>query len=85
MRYAQQAATELLNQLQNSDLTGVIAFDSEPYMLAPLAPLAENRAELLSKIGERQEPGEEDGTVSYRTPGSLRFFKPEWSPTSPTS
>ncbi len=60
MRYAQKAATELLNQLQDSDLIGVIAFDSEPYMLAPLAPLAENRAELLSKIAQLQHGGGTD-------------------------
>jgi Mg-chelatase subunit ChlD len=67
MRYAQQAATELLNQLQNSDLTGVIAFDSEPYMLAPLAPLAENRAELLRKIAQLQPGGGTDFYAALET------------------
>jgi len=37
MQYAQKAAVEVLNQLQDSDFAGGIAFDSEPYLLAPLA------------------------------------------------
>jgi Mg-chelatase subunit ChlD len=60
MRYAQKAATELLSQLQDSDFAGAIAFDSEPYLLAPLAPLVENRAELIGKIARLQYGGGTD-------------------------
>src|SRR5439155_20347395 len=67
MRYARQAATELLNQLQERDLVGVIAFDSEPYTLAPLAPLAEYRAELLRKIAQLQPGGGTDFYAELQT------------------
>jgi Mg-chelatase subunit ChlD len=60
MQYAQKAALELLNQLQDTDLAGAIAFDSEPYVLAPLASLAENRAELNNKISRLQYGGGTD-------------------------
>jgi Mg-chelatase subunit ChlD len=60
MQYAQKAALELLSQLQDSDFAGAIAFDSEPYLLAPLAPLAENRADLTSKITRLQYGGGTD-------------------------
>jgi Ca-activated chloride channel homolog len=82
MQYAQKAALELLSQLQDTDFAGGIAFDSEPYMLAPLAPLAENRAELTGKISRLQYGG---GTDFYgaletaadqlaRTRGSIRHI-----------
>jgi len=60
MQYAQKAALELLSQLQDTDFAGAIAFDSEPYMLAPLAPLAENRAEITGKISRLQYGGGTD-------------------------
>ncbi len=60
MQYAQKAALELLSQLQDTDFAGAIAFDSEPYMLAPLAQLAENRAELTGKISRLQYGGGTD-------------------------
>ncbi|TMA51794.1 MAG: VWA domain-containing protein, partial [Deltaproteobacteria bacterium] len=60
MQYAQRAAIEVVNQLQDTDLAGGIAFDSEPFILAPLAPLAENRAELISKISRLQYGGGTD-------------------------
>ena len=50
MLYAQKAATAVLGQLQNSDLAGAIAFDSEAYTLAPLGRLSKNRAVLKSRI-----------------------------------
>jgi Ca-activated chloride channel family protein len=56
IRYAKEAAVALLNQLDDTDYAGVIAFDSEPYVLAHLSPLGENRAELIRRI-ERLEPG----------------------------
>lgn len=60
MQYAQKAAIEVLNQLQDTDLAGGIAFDSEPYILAPLAPLAENRTELVNRIARLQYGGGTD-------------------------
>lgn len=60
MKYAQKAALELLTQLQDSDYAGAIAFDSEPYVLAPLNFLASNRAELVEKITRLQYGGGTD-------------------------
>src|SRR5208337_1843507 len=56
IRYAKTAAIALLRQLDDTDLAGVIAFDSQPYVLGHLAPLGEDRAELENRI-ERLEPG----------------------------
>jgi Ca-activated chloride channel homolog len=56
IRYAKQAAGALLNQLDDTDYAGVIAFDSEPYVLSHLRPVGEDRAELTRRI-ERLEPG----------------------------
>ncbi|HKA53147.1 MAG TPA: VWA domain-containing protein [Candidatus Binatia bacterium] len=60
MQYAQKAALELLSQLQDTDFAGAIAFDSEPYILAPLALLADNRADLTGKISRLQYGGGTD-------------------------
>lgn len=60
MLYAQKAATELLNQLQDTDYAGAIAFDSEPYMLSPLMRLADNRSDLIGKISRLQYGGGTD-------------------------
>ena len=46
IRYAKEAAIALINQLDDTDYAGVIAFDSEPYVLSHLRPLGEDRAEL---------------------------------------
>ncbi|MBF6567900.1 MAG: VWA domain-containing protein [Candidatus Binataceae bacterium] len=56
IRYAKRAAIALLNQLDDTDFAGVIAFDSQPYVLAHLKPLGEDRAELVDRI-ERLDPG----------------------------
>ncbi len=56
IRYAKTAAIALLRQLDDSDFAGVIAFDSQPYVLGHLEPLGEDRAELENRI-ERLEPG----------------------------
>jgi Ca-activated chloride channel homolog len=56
IRYAKQAAAALLNQLDDTDYAGVIAFDSEPYVLGHLRPLGEDREELLNRVA-RLEPG----------------------------
>jgi Mg-chelatase subunit ChlD len=56
IRYAKQAAIALLRQLDDSDFAGVIAFDSQPYVLAHLQPLGDDRAELETRI-DRLQPG----------------------------
>jgi Mg-chelatase subunit ChlD len=56
IRYAKQAAAALLNQLDDTDYAGVLAFDSDPYPLGHLRPLAEDRAEVLARV-QRLEPG----------------------------
>ena len=50
MRYAKQAALAVIAQLKDRDLVGLIAFDSKPYPIAPLAPLNKNRATLEERI-----------------------------------
>jgi Mg-chelatase subunit ChlD/uncharacterized membrane protein len=56
IHYAKQAAVALLNQLDDTDYAGVIAFDSEPYILGHLRPLAEQRDEVITRV-QRLEPG----------------------------
>lgn len=56
IRYAKEAAIALLRQLDDTDFAGVIAFDSEPYVLSRLHPLGEDRAALEDRV-ERLEPG----------------------------
>jgi Mg-chelatase subunit ChlD len=56
IHYAKQAAAALLNQLDDTDYAGVIAFDSEPYVLGHLHPLGQGRGPLLDRI-RRLEPG----------------------------
>lgn len=67
MRYAKTAAAELLNQLQDTDFAGAIAFDSEPYLLSSLAPLAQNRSELTDKIARLQYGGGTDFYTALET------------------
>src|SRR5208282_6086904 len=56
IRYAKQAAIALLRQLDDTDFAGVIAFDSQPYVLSRLHPLGEDRAALEERVA-RLEPG----------------------------
>lgn len=56
IRYAKQAAIALLRQLDDTDYAGVIAFDSQPYVLSHLQPIGEARQELEERV-ERLEPG----------------------------
>jgi Ca-activated chloride channel family protein len=56
MRYAREAALALVEQLRPEDRVGVIAFDSDPYVLGPLRSLAEQRAVLEDRIA-RLVPG----------------------------
>ncbi|MGB0059203.1 VWA domain-containing protein [Candidatus Binatus sp.] len=56
IRYAKQAAIALLRQLDDTDFAGVIAFDSQPYVLAHLQQLGDDRTELENRI-DRLQPG----------------------------
>ncbi|HEX3409701.1 MAG TPA: VWA domain-containing protein [Candidatus Binataceae bacterium] len=56
IHYAKEAAIALLNQLDDTDYAGVIAFDSEPYVIGHLRPLGEDRDELLNRVS-RLAPG----------------------------
>ncbi|MEA2648458.1 MAG: hypothetical protein QOG61_893, partial [Candidatus Binataceae bacterium] len=56
IRYAKEAAIALLRQLDDTDFAGVIAFDSQPYVLAHLQPLGDDRTELENRI-DRLQPG----------------------------
>ena len=60
MQYAKQAAIEVLRQLQDTDYAGVIAFDSEPYLLSSLARLSTKRSELITNIAQVQYGGGTD-------------------------
>jgi len=60
MEYAKRAALAVLDQLGPRDLVGAIAFDSQPYELGPLLPLAEGRAALGAKITQLQYGGGTD-------------------------
>lgn len=67
MQYAKQAAIEVLHQLQDTDYAGVIAFDSEPYLLSSLARLSANRFELSNKIAQLQYGGGTDFYAALET------------------
>jgi Mg-chelatase subunit ChlD len=56
MQYAKAAARALVAQLRPIDRVGVIAFDSDPYVLGPLRALSEFRTELEDRIA-RLMPG----------------------------
>jgi len=56
IHYAKEAAIALLNQLDDTDYAGVIAFDSEPYVLSHLRLLGEDRDELIGRVS-RLAPG----------------------------
>jgi Mg-chelatase subunit ChlD len=60
LRYAKEAALTVVRQLKDQDLVGVIAFDSQPHEIAPLAPLRENRARLEDLIPRLVENGGTD-------------------------
>jgi Ca-activated chloride channel family protein len=60
IRYAKEAAIALLNQLDDTDYAGVMAFDSEPYVLGHLRPLGEDRDELVNRVARLQPGGGTD-------------------------
>jgi Mg-chelatase subunit ChlD len=69
LAYAKRAALAVVQQLKDSDLAGVIAFDAQPFEVAPLRPLKENRARLNEDI-PRLQPG--GGTDFYDALESAR-------------
>lgn len=60
MRYAQKAAVAVISQLRDTDMVGAVAFDSEPYLIAALAPLSKSQAGLVDKIQRLQYGGGTD-------------------------
>ncbi len=60
IRYAKEAAIALLRQLDDTDFAGVIAFDSQAYVLGHLQPLGDDRVELENRIGRLQPGGGTD-------------------------
>ena len=60
MEYAKRAAIAVLEQLGPSDMVGAIAFDSQPYELGRLRPVAESRGALRAAIERLQYGGGTD-------------------------
>jgi Mg-chelatase subunit ChlD len=60
LRYAKEAALAVIRQLKDHDLVGLIAFDSQPWEIAPLRPLREHRAQLEDDIPRLIENGGTD-------------------------
>ncbi|HVN84091.1 MAG TPA: VWA domain-containing protein [Candidatus Binatia bacterium] len=60
LRYAREAALAVIHQLKDHDLVGVIAFDSQPFTLAPLRALKDNRPVLEETIPRLVEGGGTD-------------------------
>ena len=69
LSYAKRAALAVVNQLKDTDLVGLIAFDSQPFEVAPLQTLKDNRA-LLDEDIPRLQPG--GGTDFYDALESAR-------------
>jgi Ca-activated chloride channel family protein len=60
MEYARRAALAVLDQLGSHDLVGAIAFDSQPYELGPLVPVADGRDALAMRIRALRHGGGTD-------------------------
>jgi Ca-activated chloride channel family protein len=60
MEYARRAALAVIDQLGPQDEVGAIAFDDEPYELAPLRPVGESRAALTAQIRQLRHGGGTD-------------------------
>lgn len=60
MEYARQAALALVAQLKEEDRLGVVAFDTQTSVLAPLRPLSESRGEVNDAISRLQPSGGTD-------------------------
>lgn len=60
LRYAKEAALAVVRQLKDQDQVGVVVFDSKPHEIAPLRPLARNRATLEKLLPRLVENGGTD-------------------------
>jgi Mg-chelatase subunit ChlD len=60
MEYARRAALAVLDQLGPHDLVGAIAFDSQPYELGALVPVAEGRDALAARVRALRHGGGTD-------------------------
>jgi Ca-activated chloride channel family protein len=60
LRYAKEAALAVIRQLKDQDRVGVIAFDSQPHEIAPLAALRDTRQQLEDMIPRLVENGGTD-------------------------
>src|SRR5262249_22350861 len=60
MEYARPAGLAVLDQLGPNDLVGAIAFDSQPYELGTLTPVAEGRDALAARIRALRHGGGTD-------------------------
>jgi len=69
LAYAKRAALAVVRQLKDTDMVGLIVFDSQPFEVSALRPLKENRATLLEDI-PRLQPG--GGTDFYDALESAR-------------
>ena len=69
LAYARRAALAVVSQLKDTDMVGLIAFDSEPFEVSSLRPLRENRAQMEHDI-PRLQPG--GGTDFYDALDSAR-------------
>lgn len=58
--YAREAALSLIAQLADRDEVGAVAFDTETSLLAPLAPLAQNRSRLNDVVSRLVPSGGTD-------------------------
>src|SRR5262249_12724408 len=58
--YAREAALALLSQLEDRDLVGAAAFDTQTSILSPLAPLSQNRGQLTHVIPRLVPSGRAD-------------------------
>jgi Mg-chelatase subunit ChlD len=68
--YAKRAALALIAQLRPEDRVGVIAFDSEPYVLGALRPLSEHRQILEDRIARLLPGGGTDFKASLEIAAS---------------
>lgn len=50
-------ALEILQDLRGKDNVGVIAFNTEPFEIMPLTPLAENRNEIIDRVSRLRSGG----------------------------
>jgi Mg-chelatase subunit ChlD len=69
LAYAKRAALAVVDQLKDSDMVGLIAFDSQPFEVSALRPLKESRSGLEADI-PRLQPG--GGTDFYEALDSAR-------------